>query len=235
MLGETVPGFVSCMCPTRGNPRFVERAIKNFIKQDYPHRELVFVSTNPNVRLPVDRPDIRMHRIELDGAAHMNIGQQRNICVELCQGEYIAVWDDDDFYAPDRLTYSIGEMERQKKPAFVLHSETLLAYSGNAFVHDSRLWENSFVSRKDALQEVGYPNVQIAEDLKMLTSFCRRWGRPAISMRHEMYVYVQQPDGTTNSDPHHVNAGTWNYNLSVSKRLDHDEQVRILTLCGAYE
>ena len=238
MFGKTIPHLVSCMCPTRGNPAFVERAIRNFVKQDYPNKELVFVSTNPRARLPVvERNDIHMHFIDASKMpeGRMTIGQQRNVCLELCSGEFVAVWDDDDFYAPERLSFSLGEMHKQRKNAFVLHSETLLAATGQAYVHASRLWENSFVARKMDLQEVRYPNVQIAEDLKMLTAFCHKFGRPALSLRHDLYVYVQQPEGTTSSDPHHVLNDTWQYNISVSEPLEPDEQHAILTRCGAYD
>jgi glycosyltransferase involved in cell wall biosynthesis len=85
---------------TRGRPRFVAQAIAYF-HQDYPNLELVIVYED-QADLPevVGGPRIRLVRAASAG----DIGAKRQAGAEAALGEIIAHWDDDDWYAPERLS-----------------------------------------------------------------------------------------------------------------------------------
>ena len=103
LLDPTVPvePLVSCIMPTRDRRRFVPLAIEYFLRQEYPSRELIVVDDG------TDRVDDLMPadpRVRYLAVPRSSIGDKRNIAVRAAAGEYIAHWDDDDWYAPTRLS-----------------------------------------------------------------------------------------------------------------------------------
>ena len=73
--------------------------------QDYPNRELIIVDdgTDPIGDLAERLPGVRYLRLP----ARTSIGAKRNLACRRAAGEIIAHWDDDDWYAPDRLRYQV--------------------------------------------------------------------------------------------------------------------------------
>jgi glycosyltransferase involved in cell wall biosynthesis len=100
--------LVSCIMPTRDRPEWVLQSIAYFQRQDYPHRELIVVDDGAESiksQLPCD-PRILYLRIE----RRLSIGAKRNLACEHARGEFIAHWDDDDWYAPTRLSVQAASL-----------------------------------------------------------------------------------------------------------------------------
>lgn len=100
--------LVSCLMPTADRRHFVPRAIEHFLRQDYPHRELVIVDDGDYAvadLVPRD-PRIRYHRT----ARQRTIGGKRNLACSLARGALLAHWDDDDWVADDRLTRQVDAL-----------------------------------------------------------------------------------------------------------------------------
>ena len=97
--------LVSCIMPTKDRPDWVPQAIRYFLAQDYPNLELIVVDASPDHRLaPLpDDPRIRRHRVP----ARSPIGTMRNIACDLANGEVVIHWDDDDWYAPNRVSAQV--------------------------------------------------------------------------------------------------------------------------------
>jgi hypothetical protein len=94
--------LVSCIMPTRDRPEWALQSIAYFQRQNYPHRELIVVDDGAEPiksQLPCD-PRILYLRIE----RRLSIGAKRNLACEHARGEFVAHWDDDDWYAPTRLS-----------------------------------------------------------------------------------------------------------------------------------
>ena len=89
---------------------FVPLAIQLFLRQDYPNRELIVIDDGDD---PVGRPRARTTPASATAVcpARRTIGAKRNLACEQARGEIIAHWDDDDWYAPDRLALS-GRADR---------------------------------------------------------------------------------------------------------------------------
>jgi len=98
--------LVSCIMPTKNRSKYVPIAIDNFKKQDYLYKELIIIDDGdtPVKHLVPDDPQIRY--IYLD-EKDPTIGAKRNIGCEHAQGEIITHWDDDDWYAPDWISYQV--------------------------------------------------------------------------------------------------------------------------------
>jgi hypothetical protein len=102
--------LVSCIMPTYDRRSFVPRAIRYFLRQDYEPRELIVVDdgTDPvDDLIPVDR---RIRYVRL--GRKLPLGAKLNLACEQARGDVIAHWDDDDWYAPHRLSYQLGSLDR---------------------------------------------------------------------------------------------------------------------------
>ncbi|MDH3307058.1 MAG: glycosyltransferase [Acidimicrobiia bacterium] len=98
--------------PTLDRRAFVPLAIELFLRQDYPNKELHILDdgTDPVGDLVPDDPAIRYERIP----NRMALGDKRNLACELSEGTLIAHWDDDDWYASDRLWTQVAALEESQ-------------------------------------------------------------------------------------------------------------------------
>ena len=100
---------LSCLMVTANRRRLAQRSVGCFLAQDYPNRELVIVDDGeedyaPILRdIPADR--LRYHRLPKDPAT--TLGELRNLTLDLARGDLIAQWDDDDWFAPFRLSRTV--------------------------------------------------------------------------------------------------------------------------------
>jgi predicted O-methyltransferase YrrM len=102
---QTDEPLVSCIMPTCDRRHLIGRAIRYFLEQDYPNRELVVVDDGKDCvadLIPAD-PWIRYVRLP----ERLTIGAKRNVACEQARGELVVHWDDDDWSAPRRLSYQV--------------------------------------------------------------------------------------------------------------------------------
>src|SRR6516225_7271735 len=99
-----ISGKVSCLMATYGRHGFVQEAMAMFLKQDYEHKELVILNNHPSPMLMnAIRPNIRI----VNEPRYPTLGACRNRLLELADGEFMRIWDDDDLYAPWTLSQGI--------------------------------------------------------------------------------------------------------------------------------
>jgi glycosyltransferase involved in cell wall biosynthesis len=100
--------LVSCLMPTANRRTWVPLAIATFLAQDFASRELVILDDghDPVGDLVPRDPRIRYLRV----AGGQSLGAKRNQACRLARGEILVNWDDDDWSAPWRLTYQVGEL-----------------------------------------------------------------------------------------------------------------------------
>jgi glycosyltransferase involved in cell wall biosynthesis len=100
--------LVSCVMPTFDRRAFVPQAVRYFLRQDYPAKELIIVDDGPEAvsdLLPAD-PRIVYHRLK----ARTVLGAKRNIACDLARGPIIVHWDDDDWSAPQRVSVQVAAL-----------------------------------------------------------------------------------------------------------------------------
>jgi glycosyltransferase involved in cell wall biosynthesis len=98
---------ISCVMVTAGRPHLIERSLDCYIRQTYPHKELVVLTqgspeTNAVIRSIIqrkNRPDIKLH----EAPQSLSLGGMRNLSIELTHGSVICQWDDDDLSHSSRL------------------------------------------------------------------------------------------------------------------------------------
>lgn len=94
--------WLSCIMPTSDRRALVPQSIRNFLRQDYPNRELIIVDdgTDPIADLIPEDPRISYVRLP----ERQTIGAKRNLACERAKGKIIAHWDDDNWIADWRLS-----------------------------------------------------------------------------------------------------------------------------------
>jgi glycosyltransferase involved in cell wall biosynthesis len=169
--------LVSCIMPTYNRRPFVTFALRYFLAQDYPNKELVVVDdgSDPVGDLVEHAPGVRYVRL----SSRISIGAKRNLACQHARGDLIAHWDDDDWYTPDRLRYQVapilsGEADLTGlENAFVLELPNGVFWRPQPELHKRLFVGNvhggTLVYRKKVLQDgVRYPEINLAEDAWLL-------------------------------------------------------------------
>lgn len=88
--------------PTYNRREFIAQSLKCYLSQDWTDKELIVVDDGEDVveDLFLGIPGVTYYQVP----KFETLGQKVNFCCECANGEIIATWDDDDWYAPNRLT-----------------------------------------------------------------------------------------------------------------------------------
>lgn len=198
--------LVSCIMPTRNRPEYLAQAIALFLRQTYENKELVIVDdSDANHQDCLGTADNRVRYFHL--ASKLNLGEKRNYACNVAQGEFIAHWDDDDWYSPLRVHYQVqpllaGEADITSfsdcvfldlgTDKFWTCSESLFRKMFMGNVHGGTLAYTRDILRKG----VRYPHVFLAEDAFFLhrTYMAKTVLKPLPSNGH--FVYVRHEKST---------------------------------------
>jgi glycosyltransferase involved in cell wall biosynthesis len=93
--------------PTINRPIFVAKSIEYFHAQDYVNKELVIVDESIDKTLLDVRREKDIRSIYLASDTRLSLGAKFNLGCSLAQGDIICHWDDDDYFAPHRLTHQV--------------------------------------------------------------------------------------------------------------------------------
>ena len=168
--------------PTRGNPRLVERAIRCFQLQTWPQRELVIVTLRRSEQL--EALVAGDERIKLyDSPMGLTLGDQRNLSVARAEGVFVATWDDDDCYAPERLSTPMHTLLNSHAQAVFLSRVWIWIETRQRLGLSCRgVWENTMVARRCALP--AYPALERGSDTAVRQ----------MMERHHALALIDQPD-----------------------------------------
>jgi glycosyltransferase involved in cell wall biosynthesis len=102
------------------------------VEQTYRPRELLIINDGEE-RVGLEADNIREIRIEK--VTERTLGDLRNLALELAYGEWVIQWDDDDWYAPDRIERQMRAM----RPGVAVFLGDIIHYSisrNSAFFRD---------------------------------------------------------------------------------------------------
>jgi len=169
--------LVSCVLPTRDRPAFVAQAVRYFLRQDYPARELLVVDSGETpVRLP---SDARIRHLRPDRS--LALGAARNLGCAESRGELLAHWDDDDWIGAERLSRQVDAICRADAHACGLAS--LLYYRprhGDAWRYAPVAGDGPFLAggtllyRRRAWAAAPFPDTGLGEDAAFVAGLDRR-------------------------------------------------------------
>jgi glycosyltransferase involved in cell wall biosynthesis len=160
--------LVSCLAVTANRPGLLRRAVRCFNRQTYPHRELVVLDDGDADLTPalqdVPSEQLRYHRIPRQ--PENVLGALRNRTLDLAEGDYLAQWDDDDWYHADRLAVQVAALEEGADACAL--AATLMHLSTDGFLlhpyvgHLGGGVPGTIVHRRD--DALRYPAQRRAED-----------------------------------------------------------------------
>lgn len=183
--------LISCLMPTARRPDFVRCAVQCFQRQNYPRKELIILDHEPGSRLEsqlrqLDDPRIRYYH---HPESNPPIGTLRNRCVELASGDYIATWDDDDLFHPQRLSLQMAILQASRADACLL-SHLLLWWPKQRRLALSvqRGWEASLLCARGALP--AYPPLRREEDVYVTRKLFEHQ-RVVLLDKAELYLTVR--------------------------------------------
>ena len=191
--------LVSCIMPTCDRRTFIPLALAAFHAQSYPNRELVVVDDGGDAVGDALRaePGVRYLRV----ARRLSIGAKRNLACAEAKGEIVAHWDDDDWYAADRLERQVAPILRGEAEITGLESFVLELPERRFWTTAPRLHRAMFVGdvhggtlvfrRAIWTSGVRYPEVDLAEDAAFLQQATARGQRLLRLDNRGSFVYLR--------------------------------------------
>ena len=161
--------MVTCIMPTANRRPFVNQAIRYFLAQDYPEKELVIVDdgTDSVVDLASDRDGVRYFKLDKT----LPVGAKRNFAVEQGTGEIIVHWDDDDWSATWRLRYQVEQLLASQADIsgldriYFFASETQRAWEYSSAPGDRRwVYGASLAYTRGFWEKTRFPDLNVGED-----------------------------------------------------------------------
>ncbi|MGM0593962.1 MAG: glycosyltransferase [Pseudomonadota bacterium] len=104
--------LVSCIMPTYNRRRFLPRAIRLFLGQSYPNRELIIIDDGEEEIGDLIPSDKRIRYLRLP--ERRTTGAKRNTACEMARGDIIVHWDDDDWMSPRWLQLQVDTLRTQQ-------------------------------------------------------------------------------------------------------------------------
>jgi glycosyltransferase involved in cell wall biosynthesis len=196
--------LVSCVMPTAGRPEMVARALRYFLRQDYPRKELLIAYDHPG-DLPPGLTDPRI--VLVPGVPGASIGAKRNAAVSHAAGALIAQWDDDDWYAPQRLSAQLAPILAGTADITGLSGTLFLSSSeGQCWQASADLFARLFVEnihggtlayRRSVWEhQARYPDRSLREDADFLQAAMSEGARLSRLPGRELFVYVRHGDNS---------------------------------------
>jgi len=112
--------LVSVVVPCYNHEQFVEAALRSIAAQDYPRVEIIFIDDVSKdrslevARETLGRPEIgsRLERVQIiRNDANLGAARTINKGMALAAGEFLAILNSDDLFAPTRFSRIIAEMQ----------------------------------------------------------------------------------------------------------------------------
>jgi len=198
----------------------MENIFQNYSNQMWEEKELIII---------LNRDDLKIADWKAKAQSYKNVsiyqlpetttlGECLNAAIQKAKYEYVAKFDDDDYYAPDYLEHSMDTLQKTK--ADVVGKRTVYMYfeDENLLAVNNPFRENIFVKQglkgatllfhKKICDEIQFPPLNLGEDTVFLKQ-CVKNNLKLFSADKRNYVCLRssRPD-------HH----TWNVNNSALKR-----------------
>jgi hypothetical protein len=169
--------------------------IKNFDMQDYKNKKMIIINHNKLKILTTPRDDIYELQVEKN---NMTLGDLRNLAFELVPLNAISItWDDDDFRAPNYISFMLNKLISSKSIAVFLKNR--LEYNlANNYVFKSHFEDGNTHIMCIKLDRLRYLSKDTLEDVylgKNLRSFNKKY--LAIDNDPKLYIRIIHQNNTS--------------------------------------
>jgi glycosyltransferase involved in cell wall biosynthesis len=205
--------LVSCICITNDRVNHLEKSIRYFSDQTYPQKELIVAFTSEDLATEknlakINHPSIRTLKFSND---ELTLGDKRNLAIEFSNGFYFCIWDDDDWYGPNRIEFQVNSLKGTALKSSAL--STIFLFDGvtnEAYVSATRwAWEATLLCEKSLLtSELRYAQMNRAEDSPLLY-WLKKSDLLLSSYYPSLYIYVYHGNNTTERSHWDINLLPW--------------------------
>jgi len=182
-------------------PEFMENVFENYSRQNYDRKELIIILNKNSMEIHLWKEKakqyINISIFQID--EEVSLGECYNFCVEKSKYDYIAPFDDDDYYAPNYLkdiieAFKISNADVVGKRARYVYFES----TGILYISGSR-YENSYVSHIDGptlsfnkkiFDRVQFKNIACGIDVEFCND-CIANGIKIYSTNRFNHVYIR--------------------------------------------
>ena len=173
--------LISAKCITYGRVEMLEESLHSFLQQNYPGpKEMVIVNDYPEQKLIFDHPEVRIYNMP---QTFTTIGDKENYATELCNGEIICQWDDDDVALPNHLN-NVAKLFTDD--VNILHWKTGVYYNEPNITEVGWIGNSGIVFRKSAWKAIGgHPIENAGYDMTFIENLHKHGGRLFAEMPKE--------------------------------------------------
>lgn len=196
--------LISCLCVTYKRADFLRRAIDCFRHQTYQSKELMILFQDDD-KATIDIidgiKDNNIHSLEVRSADNLTLGGKRNLSIEAGHGKYFCIWDDDDWYHPQRLEVQMDAIKNNHRDASVLtHLILYDCLKQQAYLSQPWPWEGTLLCKKDLVGALSsYRETDKGEDSWLLRDLIRN-NHVFPVIKPILYIY------------NYTGLNTWGYN-----------------------
>lgn len=178
------------------------RAIACFKTQTYKNKELLvmFETDNKGIQSVIEQEkneagNIRF--IEVPITQKLSLGELKNKAIELAVGTYFCQWDDDDWYACDRLQIQMEAMLKDAaQVCFLGHWIFYDSIKATAYLSFRRNWEGSILCKKSIVNnEYKYVPLAKLEDTPFVNKISEIFPVTQV-IKPSTYIYIYHGNNT---------------------------------------
>ena len=104
--------LVSVIIPTYGHAALILRTLDSVFAQTFQDYEVIVINDgSPDNTAQILAPLISAGRIQYFEQSNQGVAAARNFGIANSKGKYIALFDDDDLWPPDKLEWQVAEIE----------------------------------------------------------------------------------------------------------------------------
>jgi glycosyltransferase involved in cell wall biosynthesis len=163
---------------TKNRRKLIERSINCFLAQDYPNKELIIINQGgygyfKSVDNYIKTLNADITHVRVSG--NLSLGEMRNEGLAHSKGEYICIWDDDDIFGENRLSFQVEILQRSN--AFGTLLKNFITVDKKMFSHLPQKRYISFhnggldgtlLCRNPKYLGVSYSHIQRGEDTEFI-------------------------------------------------------------------
>jgi len=167
-VGVTIKGRASAICCTLGRDHLIHEAVKCFVDQTYEDKELIVLNDHAGYPMRIDNskyPNVKVFNYD---TRFETLGDKRNAGVNLCSGEFVFIWEDDDISTPWRMEESIRFLTDYPEYDGVKNSRVIYSLNDEfCGIPDTGYYEPTVCYRKEFLDKHEYCKENVTMDLHM--------------------------------------------------------------------
>ena len=200
--------LISCICVAKNG---LQLPVSCFKEQTYPNLELVIVHEDGSwvsssdlhpgddpsqYELVLDDDSIQLVYVPTE-PQKKSLGVLHNIGVDAARGEYCIIWDDDDWYHPERVEKQFRAAQKFLNHCVVLHRWQMYDFLTNkSYVSSKRQWEGSLLAPTKLLRRYRYPDMGPGHDTKLLIALSEGEGGVGTVDLPHLYVHAFHENNT---------------------------------------